>query len=164
MQDEPYRLIPLHRKDRTVAAHAIVDACDFDRLGHLAWSLDNDGYVRRKKPGGRNVKLHREILGVTDPKIEVEHENGNPLDCRRANLRPATRSQNMQNRIGLATNNTSGYRGVCWKAKERKWMAQAVLNGGNHYLGYYATAEEADAVVKAWRAANMPFSEDARAT
>jgi hypothetical protein len=36
------------------------------------------------------------------------------------------------------------------------------LEGRRHHLGHYETPEEADAVVKLFRAENMPFSEDAR--
>ncbi|HUB72809.1 MAG TPA: HNH endonuclease [Solirubrobacteraceae bacterium] len=100
-------------------------------------------------------------LKPDDP--EVDHVNGNRLDNRRVNLRVASHSENMQNRHGLTATNTSGYRGVSWHKRRRKWIAYAQLDGRAYYLGYFDTAEEADEAVKAWRAEHMPFSADARA-
>lgn len=37
------------------------------------------------------VKLHRYVLNITDPAIDVHHRNHNPLDCRRENLQPLSR-------------------------------------------------------------------------
>jgi len=68
--------------------------------------------------------------------------NRNGLDNRRANLRLATRSENLRNRA-VHCNNTSGYRGVRWKPARRKWVANITLNGQQHHLGYHATPEAA---------------------
>lgn len=117
-------------------------------------------------PGGgkqRTIAMHRVILGLEagDPR-QGDHEDRNPLNNQRSNLRIAERASadNGQNR-GPYSSNTSGYRGVTWNKRLRKWQAQAVLNCKQHYLGLFATAEQADAAVKAWRAEHMPFSEDA---
>lgn len=57
------------------------------------------GRMARRASGGRYIiALHRELLGVTDPKIIVDHRNGDTFDCRRSNLRIATHQQNMANR------------------------------------------------------------------
>lgn len=59
---------------------------------------------------GRNVQMHRFVLGVTDPKIIVDHIDFDGLNNRRANLRLATRSQsNAHRRLRAAK---SGFRGV----------------------------------------------------
>jgi hypothetical protein len=108
--------------------------------------------------------MHRQILGLEHgDRRQGEHENRNRLDCRRSNLLIATRgcADNSQNKSGLR-NNTSGYRGVTWDKRKRKWVAQAVLAGRHLYLGAHATPELADAAVRTWRAKHMPFSEDAR--
>lgn len=78
------------------------------------------------------------------------------------NLRIAGRAQfdNMQNQ-GLRSNNTSGYRGVSWKKETGRWQASTQADGHRHYFGCFDTPEQADAVVKAFRAERMPFSEDA---
>lgn len=45
---------------------------------------------------GKRTRLHELILGYK-PGFEIDHINGNGLDCRRENLRFATKSQNRGN-------------------------------------------------------------------
>jgi HNH endonuclease/AP2 domain len=127
--------------------------------------LDQNGYVvRTRHAAGRAKKfrLHRVVLELKPGDPEVDHINGNRLDNRRSNLRVASHSENEQNRHGLSANNTSGYRGVTWNKRARKWSARAKLNGHSHFLGYFDTPEEANDAVTVWRAEHMPFSADAR--
>jgi hypothetical protein len=90
----------------------------------------------------RRLRLHREVLGITDPLLEVDHVNGDGLDCRRGNLRIATRAQNQRNRT-KQRNNTSGFKGVYWNTEARRWLAQIKVERIRKHIGYYATAEEA---------------------
>jgi hypothetical protein len=157
--------IPLHDRNGDVIAHAIVDDGDYERVAKHRWGLGSvHGYVVRQRREGRSgtVRLHREVLGLKPGDPEVDHENGDKLDNRRENLRLVTKSANMQNRHGLDGKNTSGYRGVSWDRRLCKWRAQTMLRGRYHHLGYFDTPEQANDVVVAWRAENMPFSEDAR--
>jgi hypothetical protein len=55
------------------------------------------------------VALHRLVLMAADGQI-VDHKNRDPLDCRRANLRFATNSQNSVNKAFAGSD--TGYRGV----------------------------------------------------
>ena len=145
-----------------------MDDGDFAWLDQWRWHLHSasESYASRKESNGagrHNVFMHRQILGLApgDPR-QGEHKNRNRLDCRRSNLRIAERgdADNNQNQ-GLRSDNTSGYRGVSWVKRGRKWRAMARSDGGNLYLGSFDTPEEADSAVKAWRAEHMPFSEDA---
>lgn len=92
---------------------------------------------------GRLVQLHRLILGVTDPSIEVDHKNQNGLDVRRSNIRPCTGSQNQANsgkkNIPFVT---SKYKGVVM-VKGSKWRARIRQNNHLYHLGYFKTEEEA---------------------
>lgn len=72
----------------------------------------------------------------------VDHRNMNGLDCRRENLRAATKSQNTRN-SRLRRNNRSGFKGVTETSKG--WRAQCRFDGRNHHLGYFDTPEEAHA-------------------
>lgn len=79
---------------------ALVDN-DMAYLAQHTWHLAN-GYARRQEWADRkflrNVYLHREVLkGVS----RVDHKNGDRLDCRRANLRPASARVNARNRDGV---------------------------------------------------------------
>jgi len=83
--------------------------------------------------------MHRVILPDAE---EVDHINGNGLDNRRANLRPATGIENRRNRR-RSRKNTSGYAGVSWDKVNRKWYAYITADGRMRALGRFDTAEEA---------------------
>lgn len=128
---------------------ALVDDGDFEWLSQWKWHADKDNYVKRnvttsKKPYRQTrVLMHREILGLEygDPR-EGDHINLNRLDNRRSNLRVCTRRQNEYNK-GPRIDNTSGYKGVSFYKRTRKWMARILDNGKRRYLGSYETPQEA---------------------
>jgi hypothetical protein len=101
--------------------------------------------------------LHRFILDAPSA-LEVDHINGNGLDCRRSNLRLATHKQNLRNQA--AHSGTSRYKGVSWNRQRNGWDAQICLNGKNRYLGRFRTEVEA---AKAYNeGARLHFGEFAR--
>jgi len=160
MQPTPYREIPLYRKDGSVRAYALIDAADYEKLGSYRWCLDSKGYAYRhwyRNGQHTNVRLHRELLGLTPAEREtvVDHINGDPLDNRRSNLRIGTRALNQQNR--RKQKGTSRYRGVTLY-RNGKWMAQCQIAGKIHHLGYFTDEDEAGRVVAAFRAEHMPFA------
>lgn len=125
---------------------------DIDLLEHNWHSCG--GYaatIRNRYP----IKAHRVILqrmlGRPLNKGELcDHINGDILDNRRENLRPVTHSQNHQNGKAIRRDNTSGYRGVSYCNKRKKYYAQYHLNGKHNHVGCFETAEEAGkAVAKA---------------
>jgi hypothetical protein len=90
------------------------------------------------------------------PALHIDHINGNPNDNRIANLRIATRSQNMANR-GKNKNNTSGFKGVI--RDKGKWRAKIQFANGARELGSFATAEEAhEAYCRAMKETYGPFA------
>ena len=74
------------------------------------------------------------------PPEEVDHINGDRADNRIANLRLATRVENMRNK-GLPKNNTSGAKGVTRHGDQ--WKAAAKVAGQYHYLGLFPSVEAA---------------------
>jgi len=122
--------------------------------------------THRMRGSNYSILLHRFILGVTDPRIQVDHANRNGLDNQRANLRPATPSQNAANSAKRRGNSTSKFKGVHWckpgpLGKRGKWLALILVNGKRHYLGRFTTEEAAhDAYVTA---AQKHFGQYARA-
>lgn len=131
----------------TMGYEAIIDAADADRIGKHSWTaMVKRGTVYVKRAYMRNGKsitvlLHREVMNVADD-VLIDHRNGNGLDNTRANLRPATTSQNMCNRPA-PSNNTSGFKGVCFSKASKKWTAQFVFRGKTIYVGVYPTPEDA---------------------
>jgi transcriptional regulator with XRE-family HTH domain len=69
-------------------AAVAVDPEDFERFGAESWHRFNTRVARQIGSGTarRYQFLHRLILGVTDPLIEVWFRDRDPLNCRRANL------------------------------------------------------------------------------
>jgi AP2 domain/HNH endonuclease len=99
---------------------------------------------------GLDLEMHRLILGLPqyrELKIDVDHINGDGLDNRRANLRIATRAQNLAN--SGSRQGSSQYKGVSFCRQTGRWKAQITIGGQNHNLGRYSTEEEAAAVYNA---------------
>jgi hypothetical protein len=74
----------------------------------------------------------------------IDHIDGNRTNNRIENLRVATTKENTQNR-GKQKNNTTGFKGVTYHHKDRKYQAQIHSNGKMLFLGYYDTPELASA-------------------
>jgi len=73
----------------------------------------------------------------------IDHRDQDKSNNRIFNLRKSTKAQNAIN-SGLYSDNTSGYKGVGWHKKARKWR---VTLGKNH-LGLYSDLNEAITVRK----------------
>ena len=140
---DSYRDVPLSG-GRTVA---LVDAADFALVSQWKWHVCN-GYAARsvyipETQGSRMVLMHRFLLGISNPKIVVDHINCQTLDNRRANLRPATKSQNTAYQA-KPRRGSSPYRGVSRSGKRNKpWQGSICVNQRNKSLGTFLTEEEA---------------------
>jgi hypothetical protein len=156
------RHIPLRRRDGSVRAYAHVDEADYEWLGQFRWHLTYYGYVATRAPDRRIIYMHRLILGLRqgDPR-QGEHENRDPLDNRRTNLRIASLADNQQNRAAEKRNLT-GLRGVGFHRATGRFKARVTLDGKDNHLGYFDNPEQAAAAASDFRAEHMPFSEDAR--
>lgn len=124
----------------TKGKFVIVDETDFNDLNQHKWCLHSLGYAVRRSDG-QYLLMHRVILGV-EPGINVDHIDGDKLNNRRMNLRLCNQSQNCANRR-LNRNNTSGYKGVVWVPRLKKFQAQIQVNRVNYRLGCHVTAEQA---------------------
>lgn len=155
------RRLPLYNREGVVVAHALVDDADYARVARWRWCLmKRSGYAKRGTTGNRTVLLHREVMGVTDPAVRVDHEDRNKLNCQRSNLRLADAVLNGQN-LDVRRDNATGYRGVGFVRRTGKWRARVCLRGQMHELGQHATPELAHAAATAFRAQHMPYSPEA---
>ena len=133
---------------------AIVDEADAELvLSGRPWTAiqpkTHTWYAMRHVRAPRvTISMHILVAGYKG----VDHVNGNGLDNRRINLRPATRAQNRVN-CGLQRNNKSGYKGVRWDRRGRKWIAVITADGHRMYLGCF------DDPVDAARAYNRAAAE-----
>lgn len=136
------------------------------RKGLYAGTHKADGYVI-VRVDGVNYRAHRLIWFYHHkvwPLGDIDHINGDRGDNRLANLREASRSQNIAN-SKLRITNTSGFKGVHWCKVKEKWASRIGFTIGtkrkNKHLGYFENREEAH---KAYIvAAKNEFGEFARA-
>lgn len=155
--------IPLRARDGSIRAYVVVDVGDADWLNRWRWKLDVNGYAVRSgwKEGTRGTfRLQREIFGLSpSDTVQVDHRNRDRLDCRRANLRVLPAGGNDHNRSSYK-GSSSGYRGVTWDKRARKWRAQVKSKGQNHHLGLFDLEEEAAKVAAEARIRLLAYSLD----
>lgn len=110
-------------------------------------AIGSHGYLT----GAVNDKMytaHRVIWVIVYgewPENQIDHANAIRTDNRISNLRVATDQENNRNR-GLNSANSSGFKGVSWHAKTKKWRSDIRdSNGKRLYLGIFSTPESAHA-------------------
>lgn len=129
---------------------AIVDDEDYEELNRYKWYANLQSgiwYARRhlEKMNEKNITMHRQIMGSPCGKF-IDHINQNGLNNRKENLRTCTRSQNCKNSL-RQKNNSSGFNGVCWHKRIKKWQAYIQKNKKIIHLGYFVDINEAGRAV-----------------
>jgi hypothetical protein len=106
----------------------------------------SNGYVEIGVDG-RRYQAHRlAFLMMTGawPEDCLDHINGARADNRWSNIRQASACENARNSC-RPVNNRSGFKGVSWKARNRKWVAQIAVQNRKIHIGLFDTAEAAHA-------------------
>lgn len=137
------RMLPVVRLPTRFGRDLIVDGVDALLLEEHEWSIrqhHKNLYVYRKE-GGRDIHLHREIIGA-EPGELVDHRNGDGLDNRRHNLRVATSWQNSVN-IARARDSRAGFIGIAFHRASGLWRARAKDRNGREVCTYHRTEIEA---------------------
>lgn len=141
--------VPIHSR-KFPNLFALVDEEDAELVLQYRWNVtfthrgteSEIAYARARvsKPD-RWIFLHRLIMG--DPKgFQVDHENGDGLDCRRDNLRKCLVTGNNQNRRGKR-GTRSRFCGVFFRTNSNRWQAQIAANKRKIHLGTFDSEEEA---------------------
>ncbi|WP_313010956.1 HNH endonuclease signature motif containing protein [Brevundimonas sp.] len=131
--------------------------------GRVAGNVTSEGYinicVKRKI-----YKAHRlawfYVHGVW-PKDQIDHKDRKRANNAIKNLREATGSENMWN-SAAQKNNKSGFKGVSWCKRTKKWIAFLMFNKKNRRLGSFNTKQEAAAAYQG--AARVLFGDFAHYT
>ena len=118
---------------RTNTKAGDVAGCD-NGLGYLRICLDGRRYFAHKLAW---LYVKGEWLDSDLDHIDLDRANN-----RIANLRPATKSQNAANKR-ISKHNKTGFKGVHWSNRFKRYIAQIEKNNHNKTLGYFKTAEEA---------------------
>jgi hypothetical protein len=141
---------------------ALVDDEDFDRVSAFKWSATQTntnvyGVRKVRTPAGRTTSqlLHRFIMGVTHPRIDVDHEDHNGLNCQRRNLRVCVRGENNGN--SRKTRGASQFKGVSWDGARELWRACITIHHTSKFLGRFH--DECDAARAYDAAARAAFGE-----
>jgi hypothetical protein len=125
------------------------------KAGALAGSRMPDGYFSVMVKGNR-YQVHRVAWLLTHgvwPAAQIDHVNGGKGDNRLVNLREATQSENLCNR-GATAGNITGFKGVSWHKRGRKYRARITVRGKQSYLGLFDTPEGAHAAYQSAAYAN----------
>jgi len=104
------------------------------------WYKNGSGYISSTIKG-KTVFLHRFLLNP-EGFFEVDHKDGNKIDCKKNNLRICTNSQNQANK-DIQKNNSSGYKGVTWHKQIKKWVARISCNRKRINLGSFQSIDKA---------------------
>lgn len=135
----------------TQGFEAVIDAVDLPLVAAFNWCVKvrwRTVYAQRTLHGtyrGKRqaVLLHRVITDAPE-NMQVDHKDGNGLNCRRNNLRQATNSQNQRN-TRTRVDNTAGFKGVNLCKDRGVWQARIQVEGSRIHLGFFTTAEDAHA-------------------
>ena len=126
---------------------AAIDIADVPLVEGVSWFACIGTHtvyaVCTDRSGGqqRRLRMHRVLAGSASCP-HVDHKDGDGLNNRRNNLRPATKEQNAQN-ARFRRDNTSGFKGAFLDRRRNKWEARIKANGESRFLGYFHTAEAA---------------------
>jgi hypothetical protein len=143
------RLIPLSK-----GLYAIVNEVDYYWLMQWKWCVmwninTRSYYAYRRGPReggkqGKTIYMHRVILGLSYGDLnESDHrDNWNTLDNRRNNLRVTDDSGNAKNKR-KRKDNTSGFKGVSYIPRRKKWGASIMVEGRTRHLGLFDTKGKA---------------------
>ena len=108
----------------------------------------NPNYKQYKNWGGRGIKICKEWLDDKDLFVLWALNNGwrlglcidridNDGDYESGNIRFIDRKTSALHQRLLIRTNTSGYRGVSWFKRDKKWVSYIKINGKNKNLGYF---------------------------
>lgn len=126
---------------------SLVDDDMFEYLNQWKWcAAKNQGrwYAIRSegtKPFQRTIRMHRVVINP-GPDTDVDHKDGNGLNNQRYNLRECIHIKNSANR-SKNINNISGYKGVYWNEKAKKWHAQIMVSYKRIHLGLFQNPGDA---------------------
>lgn len=102
-------------------------------------SQRKDGYYRIQINGKRYYAHRLAFLYMTGswPKYTVDHIDGDTSNNKWANLRDVPHAVNIQNRTRPNCDSTTGYLGVYYSKKDKKYVAHCMMNTKPYVFGYF---------------------------
>lgn len=132
----------------------LVDDFNFEFLNKYRWHVCN-GYARAVV-NGKQILMHRLIMGVEDRKIFIDHKNRNSLDNRICNLRFCNNSENQKNKkssgkskyLGVSIHSSkikyvNKKKEIIFYNSKTKFIVHIKINGKYKHLGLFENEIEA---------------------
>ena len=119
---------------------------EFDASWFLSWSKSSKkNYISAMKfdrvdeNGKTKYKSYYLERFVTDapPKTHVDHEDQDPLNNRKYNLRVTSVENNIKHRKSKNSNNSSGFRNVFWDSTDKRWLVTLQVNKKSKCFGRF---------------------------
>jgi hypothetical protein len=136
------KLIPLSQQGEKKGKYFTeVDDDDFAYLNQWKWSITSWGYVVRTiglRGLRKQVRMHREVMKVTNKNYLVDHIDGNTLNNQKSNLRVCNHKENSRNQR-MHKRSSSGFKGVTFKKASSCWVAQVATK----HVGLFAKKHHA---------------------
>jgi len=123
---------------------ALVSAQDFARVSAHKWRARVDKEKRTVYAvTGQGQRMHRFIVGATDPTVQIEHKDRNGLNNQRDNLRKCVNGENQANKTKQRGAFTSKFKGVYWDKQCCAFRAKIVIRGRKIYCGKFTDEVQA---------------------
>lgn len=154
------------KNESALTVERIRDLLDYDSVtGIFRWRVSRGGKALAgsiagevKETGYRKIMINQRhyfahrlawlYVHGEWPTGDLDHRDTEPDHNWIDNLRPATETQNLGN-MRRPSRNTSGFKGVSYVHRLRKWRAQIQTGYDKFHLGVFPTAEEAHAAYMA---------------
>jgi hypothetical protein len=129
--------VEIYCKDKVI----LIDKGDLKKISMCGWHIGSGGYglVKNKKYEGL---MHHFIMGKPPKNMVTDHINRNKLDNRKCNLRIVPHYINTRN-TGNHRTNTSGFKGICWCKKDKRFKAKLSVNNKTINLGQFKDIQDA---------------------
>jgi hypothetical protein len=112
--------------------------------GQIVGTKGSHGYLCSHFDG-KLLLVHRIVYalhhGFIPSSMTIDHIDGNKLNNKIANLRLATYSENLSNKI--SHNNKSGAKGVLWNESNKNWRVRINFMKVKHEIGSFANFDDA---------------------
>jgi hypothetical protein len=152
--------ILLCNRKREEVARAKFNTKYYEQIKDYKWHLHGTGYVCANwydENKQYEMRLHQAIVELSGQKVpdgyEIDHKDGDKLNCLEDNLRICTHAQNNHNRR-KNQNSTSGQKGVSWSKQAKKSEGYISVNNKRIHLGYFDDPKDA---AKAYNAAAIKY-------
>jgi hypothetical protein len=123
---------------------ALIDDEDLGRVSQYSWYFQDDarcpgrGYTKTRLHSvgsGEFTTLHELVFGKM-PGLEIDHQDGNTLNCQKYNLRHCTHAENLRN-MKLRRTSSTGVKGVDFHKRMGKYRARICFNYKYTHLGFF---------------------------